>query len=64
MNNTVNIGRLYFCIALQAAGAPLVDRAITREEEGRLRRGMGYLIRPPFTGHRPVRGLNVGVWAK
>lgn len=58
-----SFGRLYIVIgAGQAGGSPLIDRAITTEREGRMRTGRGWLIRAPFTGHRPTRGIVVGVW--
>lgn len=64
VNRCFSIGPFYAVIAPQAGGSPLVDRANTTEKEGKLRRGTGYLIRLPFTGHRPTLGLNVGRWRK
>jgi hypothetical protein len=50
------------CIANQAAGSPLIDKAITREQEGKERIGMSILIRIPFTGKKPTIDIVFGKW--
>jgi hypothetical protein len=62
MSNTRSIGRFFVCIAAQGAGSPLIDGAVTRELHQPHRTGTGVLIRLPFTGHRPTRGLVIGKW--
>lgn len=62
-NEAVSVGRYFAVLASQAAGAPLIDKAITQEREGQMRRGKGVLIRLPFTGNRPTIGLVLGQWA-
>ena len=63
MSNAHSLGRFYIVIgAPQAQGAPLIDRAHTMEKEGLFRRGDGILVRAPFTGDRPTRGVVLGWW--
>jgi hypothetical protein len=65
MTTAHSLGRVFVCIgAPQAQGAPLVDRAFTRELDGPLRVGVGFLIRLPFMRDRPTRGIVIGVWRK
>lgn len=64
MANAYSLGRLFVTVASQGQGAPILDRCCTRETEGRMRAGSGLCIRPPFTKHRPVLALVVGVWRK
>lgn len=65
MSTAHSFGRLYFVPKTgQAAGAPFIDRAITVEKEGKMRRGSGILIRLPFTKHRTTVGCVIGVWQK
>jgi hypothetical protein len=59
-----SLGRVFVTLTNQAQGAPMFDRCFTRETEGAMRSGEGWCIRPPFTRHRPVRALVVGVWRK
>lgn len=62
MNKTLNFLSFFVCFAPQAQGAPFIDRAVTRETENPHRTGDGFLIRVPFTRHRPTVGLIVGKW--
>lgn len=60
---TFALGRVFITTTLQAQGAPLIDKGITHETPFPGRRGECFVIRPPFTRHRPVRALCVGLWA-
>lgn len=63
-NNTISLGRLFVTTILQSAGAPLVDPCITYEHCAFGRCGDGFVVRPPFIRHRPVKALVVGWWRK
>lgn len=67
LNKTINMGKYFACLAGQAAGSPLVDRAITREivnlRSMKERTGDSVLIRLPFTGkNKPTVGIVFGRW--
>lgn len=64
LHDTKSLWRVYVTTVLQAAGAPLIDKGVTTEPEGLKREGDAYVIRPPFTKHRPVRALVIGIWRK
>ncbi len=64
MAKAQSFGPFYIGIANQASGAPFIDKAFTKETEGRYRSGKGYLIRIPFTRHRPTKGIVFGMWRK
>ena len=65
MRTAHSLGRFFVVFgAGQGAGSPLIDRAHTHEKEGEMRHGSGFLIRLPFTGNQPTRGLVIGRWRK
>ncbi len=64
INRAYSLGRYYMVLANQAAGSPMVDKAFTNEQEGAHRTGKGLLIRLPFTGEQPTKGIVVGRWNK
>jgi hypothetical protein len=63
MNTAHSWRRTYVVFgASQGSGSPLIDRCRTIESDGQRRQGRGVLIRLPFCGGRPTRGLVVGIW--
>lgn len=64
MSTTHTLGRFCLTLASQAQGAPLIDRGIAIEKDGRKRQADCIVIRTPFTKHRPSRALFLGLWRK
>lgn len=60
--NTICFGRLFIAKCGQAAGAPLVDRGWTRENDGSGRTGRCFVIRPPFSRAKPCTAIAIGWW--
>jgi len=64
INRAYSLGRYYIVLANQGSGSPMIDKAFTNEQEGAYRKGKGFLIRLPFTGNRPTKGIVIGRWKK
>jgi hypothetical protein len=64
VNRAYSWGRYYIVLAHQGAGSPMIDKAFTNEQEGAHRKGQGFLIRLPFMGEQPTKGIVIGRWKK
>lgn len=65
MARTYSIGRLFVTTTMQGQGAPIFDRGITNEHDGRRRRGQSLVIRAPFTKYRAsMRAIVLGIWQR